>query len=264
MNDSNLAPTEETQYKLFVDILAQYENSQEARESVMFHVRRLRGISHFKKSFWPTLRAPGWMIGNDEEAPTAAIRKSIRDSIWNGEWKAQEHIFHFPRRARHINIRSLFPGTCLDRTNPSVFAQGLIAIVNAIHTKTSHAVFSSWEGGRSWPCVPESAEKTLPPAGSINGPTVEWILKLIEVPRERTISEFFRRLHYEDEQIQKHVHAPWDKVLEGLGEEGVVAESVSFRQAFVWDVSIGLGLSSKHRDDYNMLVPQGRYDWADW
>jgi hypothetical protein len=145
-----------------------------------------------------------------------------------------------------------------------MLAQSAVAVFNFIQTRSQHAIFTSWENGRAWPFVPDWMSSQLPPAEGIDGPTLQWALNVFEAVDGETLGAFLRRAALEARETQRHVHAPWDKVVAGLGaDEGVVAEEASFRQSFVWDVSIGLGVSKAHRDDYAVLEPVARYDWAD-
>ncbi|KAJ4326149.1 hypothetical protein N0V84_003199 [Fusarium piperis] len=252
-----------TPYRLFSDLFSQYEESEPAQKSVSFHVKRLRGISRFNRALWPPQRAPGMMICNDEGGPHTKERSRIRDRVWSGEWDKHSHEFQYPRSGRVVALPGLATLKEKYDMHPSIFAKSAIILFNVLHTGSSHALLNVWESGRSWPFVPGWMEKLLPPAMSIDGPTVQWILNMAEVVRSETLSEFLQRVDLEQEQIREHEHAPWNKVVQALRDEGDAAIEASFRQAFVWDVSMAMSLARGDQSDFTTLEPIARYDWPD-
>ena len=250
-------------YNLFADLYHQYQDSLPARESVSFHVRRLRGISRFKQALWPPQRAPGWMISNDEASPHAQARRQVREQVWGGTWDDRASEFRYPRRSRVVSLPRLSALRQELGIDAAMFARCALSIFNVLQTGSSHAVFNSWESGRTWPFVPDWIQRHLPPPMSIDGPTVERILNMVEVSLSETVREFFTRMMREYAQSRRHEHAPWDKVVSELREEGAIAQDASFRQAFIWDASIGMSLSQEYCEDNKVLEPVARYDWAD-
>lgn len=266
IGDINAPTWTSTPFKLFADLFNQYGSSVPAQEAVSFHVERLRGISRLKKAMWPVQRAPGWMISSDRDSQLAQARAEVRQHIWNDEWEASAPSFRLPRLARIVCLPQL--RKLKDQgIEPSLFAKSAVVLFNVLTTGASHALFNTWESGRSWPFVPRWMESMLPPAMSIDGPTVQWILNMTEVNNDETLDEFLRRMSDEAENMRQFEHAPWEKVLKGLRDEGDVAIDASFRQSFVWDVS--LGLSVQHcgqvgQSVFECLEPVERMDWADW
>ncbi|KAI8721826.1 AMP-binding domain-containing protein [Fusarium sp. LHS14.1] len=252
-----------TPYRLFSDLFSQYEESEPAQKSVSFHVKRLRGISRFNRALWPPQRAPGMMICNDEGGPYVKERSRIRDRVWSGEWDTRAHEFQYPRSGRVVALPGLASMKERYGIHPSLFAKSAIILFNVLQTGSSHAFVNVWESGRSWPFVPSWMEKLLPPAMSIDGPTVQWILNMAEVVRNETLLEFLQRMDLEQEQIREHEHAPWNKVVQALRDEGDAAVEASFRQAFVWDVSMAMSLARGDQSDFTNLEPIARYDWPD-
>ncbi|KAI8682605.1 AMP-binding domain-containing protein [Fusarium sp. Ph1] len=263
IQDINVNMPALTPYRLFSDLFSQYEESEPAQKSVSFHVKRLRGISRFNRALWPPQRAPGMMICNDEGGPHAKERSRIRDRVWSGEWYRRAHEFQYPRSGRVVALPDLASMKERYGIHPSLFAKSAIILFNVLQTGSSHALLNVWESGRSWPFVPSWMEKLLPPAMSIDGPTVQWILNMAEVVRNETLLEFLRRMDLEQEQIREHEHAPWNKVVRALRDEGDAAVEASFRQAFVWDVSIAMSLARGDQTDFTTLEPIARYDWPD-
>ncbi|KAJ4254430.1 hypothetical protein NW762_010028 [Fusarium torreyae] len=253
-----------TPYRLFSDLFNQYEESEPAQKSVVFHVRKLRGISRFGRALWPPQKAPGMMICNDEASPYAKERRQVRDRIWNGEWESRAHEFQYPRSGRILALPGLTKLQDKYSIHPSLFTKSAIILFNVLQTGSSHALLNVWESGRSWPFVPKWMDKLLPPAMSIDGPTVQWILNMTEVIRNETLVEFLQRVMAEDEDTKQHEHVPWNKVVQDLSDEGPAAIDASFRQAFVWDVSMAMSLSQGGQSGFAALEPIARYDWPDW
>lgn len=263
----NAAPTwTSTPYRLFADLFNQYRNSVPAQDAVAFHVRRLRGISLLKTALWPQQRSPGWMISSDRDSKLAQTRAEIRVQVWKGEWEEGAQAFRLSRLARIVclpQLRQLKE----QGIEPSLFAKAAVVLFNVLTTGASHALFNTWESGRSWPFVPRWMEQALPPAMSIDGPTVQWMLNMVEVDPSEQVSVFMRRMSDEAHEMKQFEHAPWEKIVKGLRDEGGVAMDASFRQSFVWDLSLGLGGQKRSQSDqgvFNRLEPVERMDWADW
>ncbi|KAK5995319.1 Acyl-CoA ligase sidI-like protein [Cladobotryum mycophilum] len=263
IHDPSATLPSQTPYQLFADLFSQYQESAPAQKSVSFHVKRLRGISRCKKALWPKQRAPGMMIADDQGSPYAAERQLSREKLWNNEWEARASEFRFPRRSRVVQVATLPKLQEAHGVEPSMFFKCALTLFNVLQTRSQVALFNSWEGGRSWPFVPKWIEDSLPPAMSIDGPTFQWILNMVEVHDDEPLTAFFERMKLEQEQVHNHVHAPWEKVVHELREEGEVAVNASFRQSFVWDVSMGLAASKSFRKDFETLEPVSRFDWAD-
>ncbi|KAH7235663.1 hypothetical protein BKA59DRAFT_548486 [Fusarium tricinctum] len=252
-----------TPYRLFSDLFSQYEESEPAKKSISFHVGKLRGISRFSRALWPPQKAPGMIICNDESSPYAKERHAIRSQIWNGEWETQAPNFQYPRSGRVVALSGLSKLQEEHSVYQSVFAKSAIVLFNVLQTGSSHAMLNVWESGRSWPFIPEWMDKLLPPAMSIDGPTVQWILNMVEVIRNETIIEFLQRMMAEDENTKQHVHVPWNKVVQDLSDEGPAALDASFRQSFVWDLSLAMNPLNGAKTNYTNLEPIARYDWPD-
>jgi hypothetical protein len=246
-------------FKNWTDLWWVNQNNEVARESVDFHVRRLRGITTRQDSLWPPQQAPGWMIGTDRDSSLAAERAVVRDRVWEGRWNNVQHNFVHARTSSVVHLEEL---QVLRRDyviEPPVLAKSALAIFNAVRTGSTHAVFNTWESGRTWPFVPAWMEKTLPPAMGIDGPTVEWLVNMIEVDRSMTTGDFLRGMTDYDILLSTHAHAPWNQILQGLGDEAAVALDASYRQGFVWDMSLGIS-----RNGLGRMETIARYDWPDW
>ncbi|KOS19854.1 hypothetical protein ESCO_005618 [Escovopsis weberi] len=87
---------------------------------------------------------------------------------------------------------------------------------------------------------------------------------MMEVRSKETVTQFLHRVSLARDRVLDHVHAPWEGVLAELKEEAAVAEEASFRQSFVWDVSMGMAASQGFLNSFEKLQPVSRYDWPDW
>ena len=252
-----------TPYKLFDDLFAHYQDSAPALENVEYHVQKLRGISRFRNALWPPQRAPGWMVSNDEGSVFANERREARKQVWKGQWEHRSADFQYPRCCRAVWLPGLTRLKERHGVHPSLLTRCGLIVFNTLQTGSSRAIFTVWESGRSWPFVPQWMEALLPPAMSIDGPTVQWILNMVEVIKDETVADFFRRIMLEQEQDRYHEHVPWGKVVQGLRDEGQIAVDASYRQSFVWDVSLGISASRTSGIDFTKLEPKARYGWAD-
>ncbi|RFN51239.1 hypothetical protein FIE12Z_4557 [Fusarium flagelliforme] len=251
-----------TPYRLFSDLFTQYEDSEPAQNSVAFHVRKLRGISRYGRALWPPQKAPGMMICNDEGSSYARERCQIRSNVWNGEWECRANEFQYPRSGRVLALSGLTKLQNEHYIHPSLFTKSAIVLFNVLQTGSSHALLNVWESGRSWPFVPKWMNKLLPPPMSIDGPTVQWVLNMTEVIRNETVMEFLQRMLAERDESKQYEHVPWNKVIQKLDDEGQAAIDASFRQAFVWDVSMAASFSGGP-SHFKTVEPVARYDWPD-
>ncbi|UNI22879.1 putative NRPS-like protein biosynthetic cluster [Purpureocillium takamizusanense] len=256
-----------TPYILFADLHRDYQDSLAAQRDIRFHVQRLRGISRLQSALWPPQRAPGWMVSSDKDAPQAEARQKAREAIWKGEWNGQkEREFRFPHRSRLVSLPSLLVLRQACGIEAPILARCAVVLFSIMQTKSRFAVYSSYEGGRSWPFVPDWMQGCLPPPMSVDGPTVERVVNMVEVRPEETVREFFARMKLDFEQTVRHQHAPWGGILKELKEEAPTAVEATLRQSFVWDVSMGMALSPQYQEEKSssILEPVSRHDWPDF
>ena len=264
IHDGDAKIAAKTPYALFTDLYWHYENSRPAQLSIQYQARRLRGISRFQEALWPVPKAPGWMISRDAGSHHAEAREQIRDQVWEGRWKDVEKDFQFPRKGRIVRMSNAKKLRQSRGIAPVITTTSALALFNAQKTGSGRAIFNTWESGRSWPFIPSWMEQMLPSAMSIGGPTVEWILQMFEICKDETVASFLDRMGREQEETKIHEHAPWQKVVEELREEGQVAVEASYRQSFVWDMSISMMGAASVRGNMKCMEPVARCDWADW
>lgn len=263
LSDPKATVSTSTPFRLFSDLFSQYEDSEPAREAIEFHTRKLRGISRLQNALWPPQRAPGWMVSNDARSKHAEARARIRNDVWNGEWELHKSSVQYPRQARVVWLPQL-EDLKQHGIQPSLFAKAALALFNVRQTGASHAIFNTWESGRSWPFVPQWMQSMLPPAMSIDGPTASWLLRMASVSNAETIMDFLKRFDAESNEEKPFDHVPWQKVVKELRDEGAVAEAATYRQSFVWDVSLGMASSTQTQEEFKALEVINRLDWGDW
>lgn len=245
-----------TRFKLFADVVHSYDTSPPANSDVEFFVRRLRGISRFPDALWPPRRAPGWMSGNDEGSEHYLLRSALR---------RQQKITasSFPRVIKSLRCAHMPEMKSKHRVQPSLIAKAAIALFNVQQTGSEYAIFNNLDHGREWPFILPWMKQALPPAMSIDGPTVEWTLNMLHIIPSETVGMFLERIEKDQRELSRHAHAPWSRVLEKLGEEAEVVKDASQRQSFNWDVSLKYLLGSEI-GGFKALQPAGRVDWPDW
>ncbi len=281
---ASVSMTPTVPFKRFAALAHLYQDSIPARSAVQFNVRRLRGISKFQAALWPQQRAPGWMVAADADCfipsqPEAlAERTASRRAVWsaNGNgWdgmKANE--FRFPRASRLVSLEGMEHIRSRKGIDAQTVAKAALAVHNVAQTGQPYALFNSVEAARSWPFVPTWMEEMLPPVMNIDGPTCEWVLHMPMVDisgrgvvgeeggGRETVGQYLERTSEEQGQLQVHAHAPWFKVLEGLGpDEAAVAVEASRRQTFVWDASLRFIRADSGPKALKLVA---RYDWPDW
>jgi acyl-CoA synthetase (AMP-forming)/AMP-acid ligase II len=262
--DKNALTPQHTPYSLWADLFHKNQDNHPAQKAVSFHAQRLRGLSRFKDALWPKQRAPGWMISSDASSALSEERSKVRNQVWDGQWEACSLDFRFPRRARVVRLPSLTTLQSQHNVPPELLTRCALVVFNLLETGSAYAIFNSWQSGRSWPFIPEWMQAQLPPPMSIDGPTAEWRLNMYSANSRETVLDFLHRIQQEESVMEEHDHAPWGKIKERLGEEGAVAEDASFRQSFIWDVTLGVATRHGHQNNYRVLEPVGRCDWADW
>jgi acyl-CoA synthetase (AMP-forming)/AMP-acid ligase II len=245
----------QTHYKLFADMLTQYAMSKPATQSVDFHVKRLQGISKYTGALWPEQRSRGWMVGNDDTSTHRAQRTASRKKR-NGisePYPREIRIRMFPRIEQLRKEHSI---------PPSIVVKAALALYNLKQTGEECAIFANFDAARSWPWVPAWIEDRLPPAMSIDGPTLTWTMNKIVVNEKETVGDLFKRLKDDQDALSFHAHAPWFRILAKMREEAAILSDASKRQMFNWDLSLRYLKGTSN--DHTTLNSLGRVDWPDW
>ncbi|CZR69382.1 related to long-chain-fatty-acid-CoA ligase [Phialocephala subalpina] len=251
VNDPNMTLLALTPFKLFADMVYSHQESMPATLDVQYFVKRFSGVNKQTKAFWPPQRAPGWMIATDQDSEHRAARMKVR--------KAE------PIRYPRVVTKSKIPHmTALKAMNvqPVNVVKTAIALFNIQQTGQEYAFFNNLDAGRSWPFMP--AWIPLPPAMSIDGPTMEWTGNMIRILPGETVEHLLNRIRDDQEELSLHAHAPLFRVLDSLGTEGPFVMDALLRQSFNWDISLQYLNGNKYGNvDLTTLKLIERVDWPD-
>jgi hypothetical protein len=241
-----------TPFKLFADMTYSHRESMPATLDVQYFVKRLTGISKQTKAFWPPQRAPGWMIATDRDSEHRDTRMEIR----------KEDPIRYPR----VWTKSKFPFATLKRKSiqPFIIVKTAIALFNVLQTGQEYAIFNTIDAGRNWPFMPTWIP--LPPAMSIDGPTIEWTANMLQIMSEETVEHLLKRIRDDHEELSLHAHAPIFRIMDELKTEGPFLKEALQRQTFNWDISLQyLRDGNAYGDiDLKSLKLIERVDWPDW
>ncbi|KAH6659372.1 hypothetical protein BKA67DRAFT_529526 [Truncatella angustata] len=185
-----------TDFKVWADLYSALRLSPAATASVNFHVNRLRDLHNHKKAIYP---------------PAKVARRANTDSP-----DGLDYGFDAPGL------------TELRREHPSIAAavvlKAAMALINVHRTDHSHAAFCNFEAGRrQFPFLPTAVQAMNPgsfEASDVNGPVMQGVCNLIEVPRNETAISLLSRLQTEQEGLTEHAHAPLQRVIDNLNAEG--------------------------------------------
>jgi hypothetical protein len=243
-----------TPFKVFAEMLQENRANEKANSAIEFYTHHLQGISRFKESLWPHQRAPGWMIHSDQGCSDYEDREASRKELGTvGVTARLLRPFHAPFLRE---IRSRYG------IQVSTVMLSAISILNVHVTKQSHAIFSIMDSGRTWPFISHGVKDYLPPASTIDGPTLELVPQVTEILGEETVLHFFERIARIQDDIAKHCHAYQSAIHGNLGEEdALIASDALRRQIFNWDVSCGYGFRP---NAFRNIRSNGRWDYPDW
>jgi hypothetical protein len=129
------------------------------------------------------------------------------------------------RKCPHLQVLKL-----KHHIKPAIAVKTAIAIFNIQQTGENVAIFKCMEIG--WPFVLHSTKDGFPPAMSIDGPTLEWPPDVIHILPSEYVRVLLQRMKEDQVEVSKHIHAPWFKVLDRLGDEGPIVSNAAKRQCF--------------------------------
>jgi hypothetical protein len=245
--DTKLLPS--TPFKLYADMTYTQQTSLPATLDVQYMVQRLSGIRKQTKAFWPPQCTPDWMAANDKDSEHRLARMKS-DSLDFIKYPRVVSISKFPH----------FQALKSKKIQPVIVVKTAIALFNIQQTGQDHAIFTNLDAGRSWPFMPSWVP--LPPAMSIDGPTLELTLNMFRILPDETVGTLLQRVRDDQNELSSHAHAPLFRVLDGLeGEEGPLVMDALKRQIFNWDIS--LSYLDGYSEDLGMLKRLGRVDWLD-
>lgn len=110
-----------------------------------------------------------------------------------------------------------------------------MALVDVGRTGYTHALFNNFEAGRTrFPFIPTSLEAVNPEvyeASDVNGPVMQGVCNLVEVPRSQTAIGLLKWMQAEQRELTKHAHAPLRRIIDTLNASGTGAGDVVCRMS---------------------------------
>lgn len=186
-------------YKAWAESYMALRHSPAATASVHYHAKRLSDLHLHKKALYPPASVPRQAITEDPDG--------------------LEYGFDAPGLLD------------LKRVHPNIIAvvvlKAAMALVNVNRTGHTHALFTNFEAvRRRFPFIPVSLELLNPEAyeaANVNGPVMEGVCNLVEVPRSETAISLLKRMQAEQLELTKHAHAPLRRIIEALNAYGTGA-----------------------------------------
>lgn len=186
-------------YKAWADSYMALRHSPAATASVNYHVKRLSDLHLHKSALYP---------------PASVPRQATTENP-----DGLDYGFDAPGLLD------------LKRAHPEIIAavvlKAAMGIVDVSRTEHTHALFSNFEAVRTrFPFIPASLELLNPEAyeaANVNGPVMEGVCNLVEVPRSETAISLLKRMQAEQLELTKHAHAPLRRVIEALNATGTGA-----------------------------------------
>ncbi|RGP62441.1 hypothetical protein FSPOR_9288 [Fusarium sporotrichioides] len=185
-----------TDFKAWADSYHYLRHSPAATKTVNFHVQQLSNLYKYKAALYPPARVPRQCI---TESP---------DGL--------DHGFEAPGL---VQVMKQNP-----KISAAVVLKAAMALINVQRTRLSHSVFFNIEAGRDqFPFLPEALRALNPEtfeSSDVNGPLLEYVCNLIEVPRNETAMAFLDRLQTDQAELTKNAHAPMKRIIEELNAQG--------------------------------------------
>ena len=164
-----------------------------------YHVKRLSDLHLHKKALYP---------------PAPTPRQAITESP-----DGLDYGFDAPGL---LELKVSHPGIIA-----AVVLKAAMALVNVARTGYTHALFNNFEAARTrFPFIPTSLEALSPEtheASDVNGPVMQGVCNLVEVPRSQTAISLLKRMQAEQLELTKHAHAPLRRIIDTLNANGTGA-----------------------------------------
>lgn len=171
-------------------------HSPAATASVNYHTKRLSDLHLHKKALYPLALVPRQAISEDPDG--------------------LDYGFDAPGLP---DLKMAHP-----KMIAAVVLKAAMSLVNVHRTGYTHALFNNFEAVRTrFPFIPASLEALNPEAyeaANVNGPVMEGVCNLVEVPRSETAISLLKRMQAEQAELTKHAHAPLRRVIEALNSNG--------------------------------------------
>ncbi|MCJ1264211.1 hypothetical protein MMC22_004082 [Lobaria immixta] len=186
-------------YKAWADSYIALRHSPAATTSVNYHAKRLSDLHLHKDGLYPPAAVPRQAITEDPDG--------------------LDYGFDAPGL---LDLKKAHP-----KIIAAVVLKAAMALVNVNRIGYTHALFNNFEAVRTrFPFIPVSLEALKPEAyeaANVNGPVMEGVCNLIEVPRSESAISLLNRMQAEQKELTKHAHAPLRRVIEALNANGTGA-----------------------------------------
>ncbi|KAL8754104.1 MAG: hypothetical protein Q9199_004570 [Rusavskia elegans] len=183
-------------YKAWADSFIALRDSPAATASVAYHVKRLSDLHLHKKALYPPALVPRQA---NTESP---------DGLDYG--------FDAPGL---LDLKTSYPGIIA-----AVVLKAALCLVNVSRTGHTHALLHNFEAARTrFPFIPASLEALNPDgyeASDVNGPVMQGVCNLVEVPRSQSAIALLRHMQAEQTELTKHAHAPLRRIIDTLNASG--------------------------------------------
>ncbi|KAL9013369.1 MAG: hypothetical protein Q9173_001941 [Seirophora scorigena] len=186
-------------YKAWADSYTALRDSPAATASVSYHVKRLSCLHLHKQALYP---------------PAPIPRQAITESP-----DGLDYGFDAPGLS---DLKTSHP-----RIIAAVVLKAALSLVNVSRTGYTHALLHSFEAARTrFPFIPESLEALNPEgyeASDVNGPVMQGVCNLVEVPRSQTGIALLSRMQAEQTELTKNANAPLRRIIDTLNASGTGA-----------------------------------------
>ncbi|KAL8961911.1 MAG: hypothetical protein Q9193_001606 [Seirophora villosa] len=186
-------------YKAWADSYIALRDSPAATASMSYHVRRLSCLHLHKQALYP---------------PAPLPRQAITESP-----DGLDYGFDAPGLS---DLKTSHPGIIA-----AVVLKAALCLVNVSRTGYTHALLHNFEAARTrFPFIPESLEALHPEgyeASDVNGPVMQGVCNLVEVPRSQTAITLLSRMQAEQTELTKHANAPLRRIIDTLNASGTGA-----------------------------------------
>lgn len=199
LSDSSKELRPHIDYKAWADSYIALRDSPAATASVSYHMKRLSGLHLHKQALYP---------------PAPIPRQAITESP-----DRLDYGFDAPGLS---DLKTSHPGIIA-----AVILKAALCLVNVSRTGYTHALLNNFEAARTrFPFVPASLEALNPEgyeASDVNGPVMQGVCNLVEVPHSETAIALLKRMQAEQTELTKHAHAPLRRVIDTLNASGTGA-----------------------------------------
>ncbi|KAL8646254.1 MAG: hypothetical protein Q9226_006947 [Calogaya cf. arnoldii] len=193
-NSKDLRP--HVDYKAWADSFVALRKSPAATASVAYHVKRLSDLHLYKQALYP---------------PAPVPRQAITESP-----DGLDYGFDAPGL---LDLKTSHPGIIA-----AVVLKAALCLVNVSRTRYTHALLNNFEAARTrFPFIPASLEALNPEgyeASDVNGPVMQGVCNLVEVPPSQSAIELLRHMQAEQTELTKHAHAPLRRIIDILNAGG--------------------------------------------